>query len=102
MAYGDCSGEILPNERQVNCGDSVLELDDCCEVLMVEEEIMFFEQINKKGRKNYYYWFFLRADGHRLWFVLWNNLQKAKVIVGKEDEQTIWQWAGMGANVISF
>jgi len=62
MAYGDCSGEILPNERPVNCGDSVLQLDDCCEVLMVDEEIMLFEKINKKGRKNYYYWFFLRAD----------------------------------------
>ncbi len=62
MAYGDCSGEVLPDKRQVNCDHSVHQLGDCCEVVMIDEEIMLFEKISKTGRRNYYYWFFLRAD----------------------------------------
>lgn len=61
MAYGDCSGQILPKKRTVNCQDSVTQLEDCCEIVNLDDEIMLYEHV-KPGAKGYYYWFFLKAD----------------------------------------
>lgn len=58
MAYGDCSGQILPETREVNCQNLVKQLEDCCEVVNMDDEVMLYEHVKEK----YYYWFFLKAD----------------------------------------
>jgi hypothetical protein len=90
MAYGDCSGKDLPKKkRTVNCQESVTQLDDCCEVVNMDDEVMLYEHVRAK---DYYYWFFLKAD---------DNMPMVVCALEQYADKKVAYWLGRKADYLA-
>lgn len=59
MAYGDCSGNTLPQLATIICRPQAASLSDCCHLIPINEQAMLSECIKAN---QLYYWFFIQSE----------------------------------------
>ena len=52
-----CTGNKLPDIASVDCTDTATQIDQCCKLMQIEEDVLLYDQPNQA-----YYWVLLNAD----------------------------------------